>query len=155
MLNAYYFNARSERKDGIKLMIQSGVANPVLLGAAAITRRLRLMASFGDILEIIGMASSSQRLSRLLEALFGQLAIRAGNDKLIYQDILCMSWATVLDTRDLLDSEASSKPTYAELAPAETAVVLKRELNVAVLTQEKRDTGSSGEMARRSHIADH
>jgi uncharacterized protein (TIGR04255 family) len=36
ILNAYYFNAQSERKDGIKLMIQSGVANPVLLDHTSI-----------------------------------------------------------------------------------------------------------------------
>jgi hypothetical protein len=108
-------------------------------GTAAITR-LSLIASFGQAQEIIDMGIS-KKLSRLLEALLRHLAIRAGNDKLIYQDILCMSWATVLDRHDVPGSEASFEPTCAELAPPKSAMVLKRGSNVTVLTQKKRDTG--------------
>jgi hypothetical protein len=94
------------------------------------------MALFGARAGDHGMRNSCQRLSRLLEALLGQLAVRAGNDKLIYQDILCMSWATVLDRDDLLGRGGSSKPTYAEPAPSEFAVVLKGELDAtAAATQ--------------------
>ncbi len=46
------------------------------------------------------MRSSSQSFSRVLEALLEQLAIRTEDGKLIYQDILCMSWAGVCDQKD-------------------------------------------------------
>ena len=58
------------------------------------------------------MARSSRRLSRVMETLLEQLAIRTEDGKLIYRDILCMSW-TVVYERNTLSNEGASRPTDA------------------------------------------
>jgi hypothetical protein len=56
------------------------------------------------------MAGSFRRLSRVIETSLEQLAIPTEDRKLIYHDILCMSWAVVYD-RNALSRDEDSRPT--------------------------------------------
>jgi len=50
------------------------------------------------------------RLRYIVENLLEQLAIPTEDGKLIYLDILCMSWATVCDRRSALSNERAKLP---------------------------------------------
>ena len=67
------------------------------------------------------MGRSLRRFGRALAARLEHLAVRAGNDKLIYQDILCMSWATVLDQGDAAKHGSASTPVEPKLGDPESA----------------------------------
>jgi hypothetical protein len=49
-----------------------------------------------------------------METLLERLATPTEDGKLIYRDILCMSWAAVYDPRNALSHEPDSKVTDAE-----------------------------------------
>jgi hypothetical protein len=49
-----------------------------------------------------------------METLLEQLAIPTGDGKLIYRDILCMSWAAVCDRTNALSHKRDSKVTDVE-----------------------------------------
>ena len=54
------------------------------------------------------------RLRRIIENLLEQPAIPTEDGKLIYLDILCMSWVAVCDRRNALGHELDSKVTDVE-----------------------------------------
>jgi hypothetical protein len=54
------------------------------------------------------------RLRRVIERLLEQLAIPTEDGKLIYLDMLCMSWAAVCDRRSVLSNERDSEVTDVE-----------------------------------------
>ena len=72
------------------------------------------------------MRSSSRTFSRVLEALLQQLAIRTEDGKLIYQDILCTSWASVCNQTDHLSQKQSSKVIDVEAPDSEFGAPFKR-----------------------------
>jgi hypothetical protein len=72
------------------------------------------------------MRSSSRTLGRVLEAVLEQLAIRTEDGKLIYQDMLCMSWAAVCDQKDHLSQKQSSKVIDVEAPDSEFGAPFKR-----------------------------
>jgi hypothetical protein len=65
--------------------------------------------------ETLDMAGSSHNFMSVIERLLGQLAIPTEDGRLIYHDILCMSWAAVCDRTDALGHECDTDVSDVEI----------------------------------------
>jgi hypothetical protein len=65
--------------------------------------------------EALDMAGSFHNFMRVIERLVGQLAIPTEDGRLIYHDILCMSWAAVCDGTDALGHELDTDVSDVEI----------------------------------------
>lgn len=65
--------------------------------------------------ETLDMARSFHNFMRVIERLLGQLAIPTEDGRLIYHDILCMSWAAVCDRTDALGHERDTDVSDVEI----------------------------------------
>jgi hypothetical protein len=63
------------------------------------------------------MARVFQQFGHLLKKMLEQLAVRTEDGRLIYQDMLCMSWVDVCDadafSRQVVPTHVSSQPSAA------------------------------------------
>jgi hypothetical protein len=71
--------------------------------------------SSGSSAEILDMARSSHNFMRVIERLLGRLAIPTEDGRLIYHDIMCMSWAAVCDSTDALGHERDTDVSDVEI----------------------------------------